>query len=116
MPLLHAEACATGWPNRYNTEMLSDYDKLGVFYLDTKSFAAQQAEFWKKGLAAWEQDSARIQRLKDAAEFTIYTPGSDAGIPVSILKSFAAPDQKTMDDREGLRDRISATATSLLGL
>src|SRR5712691_10924399 len=84
--------------------------------IDAKTFAKQQAEFWKKGLASWEQDSDRIQRLKDAAEFAIYTPGSDAGIPVSILKSFAAPDQKTMDDREGLRDRISATATSLLGL
>ncbi|MDH4283258.1 MAG: hypothetical protein OEV36_11440, partial [Myxococcales bacterium] len=41
---------------------------------------------------------------------------SDAGIPVSILSSFAAPDAKTMDDREALRDRINATATSLLGL
>ncbi|MEO5925193.1 MAG: ATP-binding protein [Bryobacteraceae bacterium] len=79
-------------------------------------FAAQQADLWKKGLASWDQDGERIARLKNAAQFTIYTPGSDAGIPVSILSSFAAPDAKTLDDREALRDRINATATSLLGL
>jgi hypothetical protein len=47
-------------------------------------FASQQAELWKSGLAKWGQDGARIQRLRDAADFSIYTPGSNAGIPVSI--------------------------------
>ncbi len=84
--------------------------------LEPAAFAAQQAELWKKGLASWNQDGDRIKRLKDAADFTIYTPGSDAGIPVSILASFAAPDAATLDDREALNDRISATVTSLLGL
>ena len=37
-------------------------------------FAAQQAELWKKGLASWEQDGERIRRLREAADFTIYTP------------------------------------------
>jgi hypothetical protein len=84
--------------------------------VDVPAFAAQQADLWKKGLASWDEDGDRIARLKNAAEFTIYTPGSDAGVPVSILKSFAAPDAKTLADREALGDRISATATSLLGL
>ncbi|MEO8100459.1 MAG: ATP-binding protein [Acidobacteriota bacterium] len=84
--------------------------------LEPAAFAAQQAELWKKGLAGWQQDGDRIARLRAAADFAIYTPGSDAGIPVSILSSFAAPDAKTLDDREALRDRINATATSLLGL
>ncbi len=86
---------------------------LGV---DIKTYAAQQANQWKSGLAGWDEDGARIQRLRDAADFAIYTPGSDAGLPVSIMKSFSAPDAKTIDDREGFRDRVSATATSLLGL
>ncbi|MBX9602067.1 MAG: hypothetical protein K2X35_13715 [Bryobacteraceae bacterium] len=84
--------------------------------LEVPTFAAQQAELWKKGLAGWGQDGARVQRLRDSAEFTIYTPGSDSGLPVSILKSFAAPGPEAMADRELIRDRISATATSLLGL
>src|SRR4051812_26590319 len=50
--------------------------------------AASQAELWKKGLASFGEDGARIRRLKDAADFAIYTPGSDAGLPLSVLKSF----------------------------
>ena len=79
-------------------------------------FARQQAELWTKGLAASGEDGARIQRLRDAADFAIYTPGSDAGIPISILSSFAAPGKAVVDDRELFLDRINATATSLLGL
>jgi DNA helicase HerA-like ATPase len=37
-------------------------------------YADAQAELWRKGLAAWSQDGARIQRLKDSAEAVIYTP------------------------------------------
>src|SRR5512138_1913358 len=55
--------------------------------LTNSEFANQQAELWKKGLAEWGQSGDRIQRLRDAADFVIYTPGSNAGIPVSILKS-----------------------------
>jgi hypothetical protein len=79
-------------------------------------FAKEQAETWKQGLADWDIDPERIQRLKDAADFAIYTPGSTAGLPVSILKSFAAPVQAIRDDEEALRDRIGTAATSLLGL
>ena len=84
--------------------------------LSSADFAKTQAELWKKGLAEWRQDGARIQRLRDAADFAIYTPGSNAGIPVSILKSFAAPAEDVRNDRELLRERISTTVTSLLGL
>jgi len=79
-------------------------------------FAAQQASLWSKGLQDWGQDGARIQRLKDAADFAIYTPASSAGLPVSILKSFAAPPDELIEDSELFRDRINTTVTSLLGL
>ncbi len=84
--------------------------------LSKEQFAAQQAEFWKKGLAEWGQDGARIKKLRDAADFRIYTPGSNAGIPISILKSFDAPPAAILDDEESLRERVSTTATSLLSL
>ncbi|MGH9723242.1 MAG: ATP-binding protein [Bryobacteraceae bacterium] len=81
-----------------------------------ETFAAAEAEKWKRGLAQWGQDGERIRRLRQSAGFAIYTPGSDAGIPVSILKSFGAPEAAILEDRELLRDRINATVTSLLGL
>lgn len=84
--------------------------------LSPDDFAKAQAQTWTKGLGEWGQDGARIQRLKDAADVAIYTPGSNAGLPVSILKSFAAPEKAILDDSELLRDRVSTTATSLLGL
>jgi hypothetical protein len=77
---------------------------------------AQKAAAWKKGLESWGQDGARIQKLKDAAEFVIYTPGSNAGIPISILKSFAAPPIEVVEDNEAFTGKINSTATSLLGL
>jgi hypothetical protein len=84
--------------------------------LSVPDYAKAQAEMWAKGLAAWGQDGQRIQRLRDAADIAIYTPASSAGLPVSILKSFAAPDASVLEDGELLRERISTTATSLLGL
>ena len=84
--------------------------------LSSADYAAQQAEMWKKGLGDWGQSGERIQKLRDAADVAVYTPGSNAGIPVSILKSFAAPSQEILDDTEMLRERISTTVTSLLGL
>jgi hypothetical protein len=84
--------------------------------LGVSDYAEQQAALWKKGLAEWGQSGDRIARLKAAADFVIYTPGSSAGLPVAVLKSFAAPGSAILEDRELLRDRISTTATSLLGL
>jgi len=84
--------------------------------LSPADYAKAQAEFWTKGLTGWQQDGARIQRLRDAADVAIYTPGSNAGLPVSILKSFAAPAADVREDAELFRERISTTVTSLLGL
>jgi len=84
--------------------------------LSPDDFAKAQAETWKKGLAEWGEDGARIGRLRDAADFAIYTPGSTAGLPVSILKSFAAPPPPVREDEELLRDRVASTATGLLAL
>ena len=69
--------------------------------LSPEDFAEQQAELWKQGLADWGQDGARIARLKAAADFAIYTPGTNAGLPVSILKSFAAPAPAVLRRRRG---------------
>ena len=84
--------------------------------MDPDAFAAAEAARWARGLAEWSQDAARITRLRDAADVVVYTPGSEAGIPVSVLRSFSAPPQPIRDEPELLRERVSTTATSLLGL
>ncbi|MGC9468779.1 MAG: hypothetical protein ACP5HS_09315 [Anaerolineae bacterium] len=84
--------------------------------LSEDEFAAQQAELWRNGLEQWGQDGERIRMLKESAEFNIYTPGSDAGLPVSILQSFAAPPLSWDSEAELLRERVQGTVSALLGL
>jgi hypothetical protein len=79
-------------------------------------YAKQQADLWRSGLASWGQDGDRIRRLKEAADFAIYTPGSTAGIPISIVRSFAAPAAAVREDTESFRERVAIVATSLLAL
>jgi hypothetical protein len=84
--------------------------------LGVDEFAAVTAEGWRKGLAEWGEDGARIQRFRDAAEVAIYTPGSNAGRPLSILRSFSAPDAAFARDATAIKERLSSAAAGLLGL
>jgi len=81
-----------------------------------EEFAESQAKLWKKGLKKWGQDGKRIAKLKESALFNIYTPGSNAGLSISILDSFKAPSQEAMEDSDLFGDKISSTASGLLGL
>ena len=63
-------------------------------------YAANQAETWRKGLSEWNQSGDRIRKLRDTADFVVYTPGSNAGIPVSIMNSFSSPDPSILADEE----------------
>jgi hypothetical protein len=81
--------------------------------LSRDDYAQQQADLWKGGLAKWGQSGDRIKKLLSTVDLAIYTPGSSAGLPLSIVKSFEPPDT---DDREAIRDRVTTTATALLGL
>jgi hypothetical protein len=84
--------------------------------LSVSDFAIREAAAWKRGLAEWGQDGDRIRRLHEAADFSIYTPGSTAGRPLSVLKSFSAPPAAVREDAELFRERVAGTVTSLLGL
>ena len=80
------------------------------------AYAAEQAKAWADGLADWGQDPSRIERLRASADFAIYTPGSRAGLPISVLSSFAAPPAALRDDAELMAERAGGAATSLLSL
>jgi hypothetical protein len=84
--------------------------------MDADQFAEAAGALWTKGLANWGQDGARIQRLRDAADVSIYTPGSSAGRPISLLRGFTAPPASVRDDSEAFAERVNATATGLLAL
>jgi hypothetical protein len=84
--------------------------------MSVEDFAAKTAQNWREGLASWDEGPERIKMLKAAADFAIYTPGSEAGLPVSILSSFQAPKLDWDTESETLRDRIQGTVAALLGL
>lgn len=79
-------------------------------------YAAAQSALWQKGLGDWGQSAERIQKLRSTVDMAIYTPGSNAGLPVSILSSLNCPQAEVMDDAEALADRIESTVSSMLGL
>ncbi len=78
--------------------------------------AVRVARQWRDGLADWDQSGERIARLKNAAEFSIYTPGSNAGLPLTVLRSFSAPPAAILQDSDALRERISAAVSGVLTL
>lgn len=77
---------------------------------------AKTAATWKEGLAGWDIEGNRLQRLLEAADVTIYTPGSTSGVPLDILGSLDAPDLSWDDHAEDLRDEIEGFVSSLLVL
>ena len=79
-------------------------------------FAEKTARTWKEGLEQWHQSAERVQKLQGSAEVNVFTPGSKAGIPVSILASLEVPPFEVMDDGELLGERIESTVSSLLSL
>ncbi len=82
--------------------------------LSVSDYAHALALTWKQGLADWGADAGRVARLRDSSDWRIYTPGSEAGLPVSVIQNFAAPAGAI--DRETLNERVESTTTALLGL
>ncbi len=77
-------------------------------------FATAQAKAWTDGLAGWNLGPADIAALRESVEFTIYTPGSNAGVGVNIVGSLQAPADTS--DPEVIGDEIDGFVGGLLGL
>jgi hypothetical protein len=78
--------------------------------------AEETANRWRKGLADWQQPPERIQKYLDSVDITIYTPGSNIGVPMTVLKSFDAPPPAVLEDAETMREKVSSAASGLLTL
>lgn len=82
--------------------------------LSPDDHAAETAATWRAGMADWGQDGGRIRRLREHVDINIFTPGSKAGVPVSMLSSLAVPAAAVLEDEELLGGRIASTVGSLL--
>src|SRR5712671_6676219 len=71
-------------------------------------YAASEAEVWRKGLDSWGEGTDRIRRFCDTVDRVIYTPGSSAGIPITVLKSFSAPPPELIADADAFSERVSS--------
>jgi len=78
--------------------------------------AADTAQLWTNGLASWDVTGADVGALRDRAGFTIYTPGSTAGVPLNVIGSLDAPEGPFDDRAEALRDEIQGFTAGLLGM
>lgn len=91
-------------------------DDAGRKGMTVAEYASSMAQKWEKGLADWGQSKERVQLLKDSVKYTVYTPGSDSGVPINIMGSFAAPKINFDEDAEMLRERIQGMVAALLGM
>jgi hypothetical protein len=82
--------------------------------LTPEAFAVQQSELWTKGLLGWGLTTQNVATLRDKTDFTIYTPGSQSGVPVNIVGSLQVP--ADMGDAEIVGDEIEGYVSGLLGL
>ena len=84
---------------------------------DLAGYSADIASRWKSGLQKWGIVPERLAWYQKAAKFSVYTPGSDAGLPISILASLRAPTpQEWQAGQEGVLERLSGLTTALLAL
>ena len=84
--------------------------------MSVDEYAEKTATRWKEGLAGAGIGPDRIEALRAACEVTIYTPGSEAGVPLNVIGSLDAPALSWDEDEETIRDEIEGTVSSLLGL
>ncbi len=96
-----------------------DADEAARQNLSPQELAEATAQRWRAGLQQWGIGPQRIAALRDCAKFDIYTPGSDAGIPVNVLQSLSPPNDPNITwarNTETLRERISQLCQALLEL
>ena len=61
--------------------------------------AEATATSWRSGLAGWGLGGQDIRALRDGAQFTIYTPGSNMGTPINLVGSLT---RSTLDRETGV--------------
>lgn len=68
----------------------------------------------KNGLESSYQDLSRIELLKQSASVKIYTPKSEAGVPINLLGDFLPP--KNPEEMESYTLNLASSVLALAGL
>ena len=76
--------------------------------------AAREAAKWRTGLESWGLGEPQLRELSEAAEFTVFTPGSTAGVPLNVVGDLRAPAAGAGE--ETLWEEVSAFVSGLLTL
>ena len=76
--------------------------------------ATATAARWQKGLADWGVQPDAMRRLGMSTHFTIFTPGSTAGVPLDVVGSLQPPPAGT--DAESTADQVEGFTSGLLAL
>src|SRR5690606_24425213 len=84
--------------------------------LSVEQYAAQVSQQWQAGLAEWDQAPDRVARFRKSADVAIYTPGSNSGLPLSVLQSLSPPPAEVLEDAAALTERIGSVVSGLLTL
>ncbi|MEX0819825.1 MAG: ATP-binding protein, partial [Pirellulaceae bacterium] len=93
-----------------------DHDEATRNGCSVADYAEQVANRWRQGLAEWGQDATRIAKFRNAADLSIYTPGSNSGLPLTVLRSFAPPPAAVVNNAEAIRECIMSSVAGLLAL
>jgi len=76
--------------------------------------ADEVAARWRDGLARWGLGAQQVHDLRERLALTIYTPGSDAGVPIDVLGAFRRPDREL--DEEARLAIVTSSVSGLLQL
>ncbi len=107
---------ALAWPDlspKYFATWLDPARLEGKSPLDVAESVADQ---WRDGLAKDGLGESEIAALRSAAHVTIYTPGSTAGVPVSLLDRFAPPPGYATQPEEDKSELVGGIVAALLAL
>ena len=82
---------------------------------DISTYAQKIATMWQEGIKKDYQDASRVSKLQ-AVDKTIYTPGSNSGIPINVLGSLEAPPTEITNDADSFASYLKSSVSSLLSL
>jgi len=84
--------------------------------MDPDRYSADVAQSWRDGLQSWGIVSDRLKWKQLATKYSIFTPGSDSGLPINIVASLKSPKEGWHGNEEANRERINGITTALLAL